>query len=421
MLKFQPNIISSWANYSQKLFFNDVMAGISVGVIALPLSIAFAIASGLKPEVGIFTAIISSFLIAVFGGCKVQIGGPAGAFIVIVYGILHTYGLSNLLIATMFSGILLFVMGMMGLGKFILLIPQTVIYGFTSGIAVLILLSQLKEFFGLTVELPVDFFGILKQVYLHFNEFDAVTLLMSVSCLMLMFVWRHLKQSLGVFRGVPEILVVLILSTTVVIYAHLSIETIGHKYGGLTSHFPPWIMPSVDVAGIYHLLVPILTLALLGAIESLLCARVADSLTHENHDPDQELMGQGIANFMVPFFGGMPATGTIARTVTNIKSGATSPMSGIVHALTLLIIVYFLGFLAKDIPLACLAAILIYVALNMGDWHRLIRYKQHSVSDQISMFSVFILTVIFNLTISITVGILWALCIHSYNKWKFSE
>ena len=420
-MKFKPNILFSWKLYSQKLLFNDVMAGVSVGVIALPLSMAFAIASGLKPEVGIFTAIISSVIIAVFGGCKVQIGGPAGAFIVIVFGILHTYGLSNLLIATTFSGVLLFMMGMMGLGKFILLIPQTVIYGFTSGIAVLILLSQFKEFFGLSVQLPVDFFGILQQVYLHIHEFDALTLLMSVSCLILMYGWRHLKQYLGVFRGVPEILVVLIMSTSAVIYWHLSIETIGHQYGGIANHFPPWITLSFDIAGIYHLLVPILTLALLGAIESLLCARVADGLTHETHDPNQELMGQGMANFVVPFFGGMPATGTIARTVTNIKSGATSPISGIVHALTLLIIVNFLGFLAKDIPLACLAAILVYVALNMGDWHRLMGYKQYRVSDQISMLSVFILTVIFNLTISITVGIFWAILIHSYDKWKSQD
>ena len=420
-MKFQPNIITSWNGYSKNLFLKDVLAGISVGVIALPLSMAFAIASGLTPAVGIFTAIISSICISMFGGCKVQIGGPAGAFIVIVYGILHKYGLPSLLISTSLSGFLLFFMGVFGLGKFIRLIPQSVINGFTSGIAVLILLSQLKEFLGLTIQLPVDFFGIVQEFYLHFQEFDSPTLLMSVFCLMFLFFWRQVRKYLGFFSGFPEILVVLGLSTAAVMCFHLPLETIGHKYGSIPDHFPEFVSPTFDLHVIFYLIVPIVTLTILGAIESLLCARVADGLTHDSHDPDQELMGQGIANFLLPFFGGMPATGTIARTVSNIKSGASSPVSGIVHAFTLFIIVYFLGYLAKEIPISCLAAILIYVALNMGDWNKLIRFKQFQVSDRIAMFSVFVLTVIFNLAVSITFGIGLVIWNHYYKKWKFKQ
>ena len=412
-MKFQPNILSSWKGYNQQLFINDVFAGLSVGVIALPLSMAFAIASGLKPEVGIFTAIIAGALVATLGGCRVQIGGPAGAFIVIVYGILHTYGPVNLLIATALSGVLLFLMGLFRVGGLIRLIPQTVIHGFTSGIAILIFLSQLKEFLGLSVEVPADFFSMLEAIYSHLHEYNPITLKTALLCLAFLFAWRMSKKYFRVCNHIPEILLVMILATWGVHVFHLPIETIGTRFGGIPNHWPALVIPSFASVDLAHLFVPIVTLAILGAIESLLCARVADGLTHQSHNSNQELMGQGLTNFFLPFIGGMPATGTIARTVTNIKSGGTSPISGLVHSLTLVLIVFFFGHLATEIPLACLSAILIYVAWNMGDWVHLRQIRQRPFSDQVSLVMVFILTVVCNLALAIGFGLCWAL----FNYW----
>jgi SulP family sulfate permease len=407
-MNFNPNILHSWEGYSQRLLIKDIFAGITVGVIALPLSIAFAIASGLKPEVGIYTAIIAGFLISLLGGCRVQIGGPAGAFIIIVYGILHDYGLTNLFIATSLSGLVLLLMGFLKLGTLVKHIPQTVIYGFTNGIAILIGLTQIKDFLGLSNELPSDFFGIVLEISKHLVDFNPFALGTSLTCLALIVTWRRVRAKMGFLANVPETFLVLFFATWAVKFCNLPIETIGSRFGGIPEHLPTWTIPQFDGVNILNLWLPVLTLAILGAIESLLCAKVADDITKTSHNSNQELLAQGLTNFLLPFFGGMPATGTIARTVTSIHSGANSPIAGIVHSLTLLLIVCFLSHLAKFIPLACLAAILIYVAFHMGDWDKLLRPRQFMLVERISIYSVFVLTVIFNLVIAILVGIAWA-------------
>ena len=413
---FKPNILSSWNEYSYKAFVKDIFAGMSVGCIALPLSMAFAIASGLTPEVGIFTAIIGGAMIAILGGCRVQIGGPAGAFIVIVYGIVHTYGLNNLFIITALSGILLFLMGILRLGGLIKHIPNTVILGFTNGIAVLIFTSQLKEFVGLKLNLPVDFISNVHTIITHISEFSLPTVTASIACLLFLLLWRKIKTYNSVIGALPEILLVMILSTIVVRIFQIPIETIGTRFGGVPNHFPAFNIPDLLHADMTKLWIPVLTLAILGAIESLLCARVADTITQDQHDSNQELIGQGITNFLLPFFGGMPATGTIARTVTNIKSGASSPISGITHSITLFSIVIFLGDWAKDIPLACLASILIYVAWNMGEWKELVWKKEKRISNQFCIWLVFLLTVLFNLAIAIAAGIGYCIAMYCLKK-----
>ncbi|MEI7531667.1 MAG: SulP family inorganic anion transporter [Betaproteobacteria bacterium] len=415
-MNFKPNILQSWEGYTQKLLIKDIFAGITVGVVALPLSMAFAIASGLKPEVGIYTAIIAGFLISIFGGCRVQIGGPAGAFIIIIYGILHDYGLANLLIATGLSGLILVLMGLLKLGNLIKHIPQTVIYGFTNGIAILIGLSQIKDFLGLTNELPADFFGMVREIIIHLPDFKPLALGTSLICLLFLISWRKIRRHIGFVGGVPETFLVLFFATVTAKLWDLPLETIGSRFGGIPDHLPSWTIPQFDSVNILHLLTPILTLAILGAIESLLCAKVADEITNTSHDSNQELLAQGLTNFLLPFFGGMPATGTIARTVTSIHSGGSSPIAGIVHSLTLVLIVCFASQLAQFIPLACLAAILIYVAINMGEWDKLLKPTQFKVSERISIYSVFGLTVVFNLAVGILVGIIWSLITNWHGK-----
>ena len=426
---FRPRLLDALAGYERARFVKDLAAGLTVAVVALPLAMAFAIASGLKPEAGIFTAIIAGFLISSLGGSRVQIGGPAGAFIVIVYGIVERYGVGNLIIATALSGVLLFVMGLLRLGALVRFIPIAVIIGFTNGIAVLIGLSQVKDFLGLSIaKMPGDFFGILGALWGHLHSFNPWALGVAVVSLAIIVGWQRWLPALGPrvqFSGqlsvVPGSIVALVLATAAVGLFGLPVETIGSRFGGIPGALPALAWPAFSWESARFLLMPTITLALLGAIESLLCARVADGMIADRHDPNQELMAQGIANFVTPFFGGMPATGTIARTVTNVKNGATSPVAGMTHALVLLAVILVAAPLASSIPLACLAAILMHVAWNMGEWREFARLKTYRMPYRVTLVAVFLLTVIFDLTVAVEFGILAACVVFIYRISSLSR
>lgn len=404
-LYFRPRVIDALRGYDKSRFTTDVTAGITVGIIALPLAIAFAIASGAKPEAGIFTAIIAGFIISALGGSRVQIGGPTGAFIVIVYGIIVQYGYANLLICTMMAGVMLVLMGAARMGSMIRFFPRPLILGFTSGIAVLIILSQVKEFFGLQIEtMPAEFSHKLQAIYHAANTVDFVTLLLATTSAL--FIWFYPKAWA---QKLPSPIVALVLGTVVVALFNLPVETIGSRFGGIPQGLPSFDPPEFTFATLRHLFAPALTIALLGAIESLLSAAVADGMIDDKHDPNQELVAQGIANIVTPFFGGIPATGAIARTATNVRSGATSPVSGMVHALTLLVIVLVAAPLAVYIPLATLSAILLVVAINMGEWEGFRTLRKYPKSDSAVLVVTFLLTVIFDLTVAVEVGLFIAI------------
>ncbi|MDR2015296.1 MAG: STAS domain-containing protein [Azoarcus sp.] len=409
--RFRPSLIDALKAYDRARFAQDLGAGLTVAVVALPLAMAFAIASGLKPEAGLFTAIIAGFLISALGGSRVQIGGPAGAFIVIVYGIVQRYGVDGLIIATALAGVLLFVMGLFKLGTLIRFIPIAVIIGFTNGIAVLIGLSQIKDFFGLTIpDMPADFFGIMSAIGHHLDTFNPWALVVALGSLALIIGWqfwlpRQPARWAAWLRKAPPSIAALIFATFIVWLFNLPVETLGTRFGGVPAALPAFTPPRFDWESMRQLLMPAVTLAVLCAIESLLCARAADTATGTRHDPNQELMAQGIANFFTPFFGGMPATGTIARTFTNVKSGATSPIAGMAHALALLLVMLVAAPLASSIPLAALAAILMFVAWNMGEWHEFARLKTYRLPYRITLLTVFLLTVIVDLTVAVEFGI----------------
>ena len=418
---FRPKLVDSLKGYTREQLGADIAAGLTVSVVALPLAMAFAIASGLKPEAGLFTAIIAGFIISALGGSKVQIGGPAGAFIVIVYGILERYGLANLILATATSGVLLFVMGLLKLGTLIRFIPVAVVIGFTNGIAVLIMLSQAKDFLGLKVNnMPADFFGILRTLSEALPTLQAPAFALACGSLALIVLWQRVfstQQGKAPAKGlrrmlqvVPGSIVALITATLIALGLNLPVETIGSKFGGIPSELPSFVWPEFSWGNLQDLTMPIMTLTLLGAIESLLCARIADGLIGDRHNPNQELMAQGVANFVTPFFGGMPATGTIARTVTNVKSGGRSPVAGMVHALVLLLVVWVAAPLANHVPLATLAAILMFVAWNMGEWHAFTDLKQFRAPYRMTLLAVFLLTVMVDLTVAVQFG-LFAACI----------
>ena len=419
---FHPKILDTFKGYNRKLFAKDIFAGLTVGIVALPLAMAFAIASGLKPEAGIFTAILAGGIISLLGGSRVQIGGPAGAFIVIVYGIVERYGVPNLLLATAMSGVFLFLMGVFRLGTLVRFIPIAVIIGFTNGIAFLIGLSQIKDFFGLQIEkMPAQFFQAVQALYQAADTVNPVALILACASLTILILWRIARHRLGWLSHIPGTVVAMILATLATALFNLPVDTIGSRFGGVPSGLPrfEWFPISWDTA--QFMVMPALTLALLGAIESLLCARIADGLIHDRHDSNQELMAQGVANVVTPFFGGMPATGTIARTVTNVESGGSTPIAGIVHAFILLMIVLFAAPLAKSIPLASLAAILMYVAWNMGEWKKFIELKQFRLPYRITILSVFLLTVILDLTVAVQVGLLLAFITFIYRISSLSR
>jgi len=411
---FRPKLLDSLTGYDRNALLRDIGAGLTVGIVALPLAMAFAIASGLKPEAGLFTAIIAGFLISLLGGSKVQIGGPAGAFIVIVYGILERQGLANLILATAMSGMVLFLMGVFRLGTLIRFIPVAVVIGFTNGIAVLIMLSQVKDFLGLKVlSMPADFFGMLGVLQAQLHTTNLAALLVALGSLSLLVGWMRLGRRLEGSRyqwlsALPGSIIALVFATLATTGLSLPVDTIGSKFGGVPASLPQLQWPEFSWDSARFLFMPTMTLALLGAIESLLCARIADGLTEDRHNPNQELMAQGIANFITPFFGGMPATGTIARTVTNIKSGARTPVAGMVHAATLLAVVLVAAPLASHIPLAALAAILMFVAWNMGEWREFRHLRQYRLPYRITLLAVFFLTVVFDLTVAVEAGLVAA-------------
>lgn len=422
-LSFRPRLVDALKGYDRKRFFNDIMAGLTVGVVALPLAMAFAIASGAKPEAGIFSAIIGGFLVSALGGSRVQIGGPAGAFIVVIYAIIEKYGLANLFIATIFAGVLLCAMGMLRLGSVIRYIPVPIVIGFTNGIAVLIALSQVKDFFGLDIaRMPGDFFAQVKLLYQQAHTFNLVAIAVGSLALLLLIVWPkvyltpkpvagRLPAAARVWRlvkAIPGPVLVLVLGTAAVSLLDLPLETIGSRFGGIPQGLPEFRLPAFSWDLVRQLFAPALTIALLGAVESLLCARVADNLVQDRHDPNQELLAQGVANVIVPFFGALPVTGTMARTTTNIRAGATTPVAGIVHAMTLAAIVLLAAPLATNIPLAALAAILIYVAYNMGEWREFRRLQHFSNNYRVLVLATFALTVMVDLSTAVEVGLVLA-------------
>ncbi len=419
--RFRPRALDALAGYDGRQFARDLGAGLTVGVVALPLAMAFAIASGVKPEAGLVTAIVAGFLISALGGSNVQIGGPAGAFIVIVYGILERYGLANLLISTALAGVLLFAMGLLRLGALVRYVPVPIVIGFTNGIAVLIGLSQLKDFFGLvTPRLPADFFSQLQVLAAHAHTLNPAALGIAAASLAVVVLWPKSYAMPGQPRGLlqrarrllahaPGTLVALVGATLVAQALALPVETIGSRFGSIPQALPPLALPAFEWATVKQLVIPTVTIALLGAIESLLCARVADNMTDlPRHDPNQELMAQGVANVVAPLFGGIPATGTIARTVTNVRAGARTPVAGMVHAATLLAVMLLAAPLALHVPLAALAGILMFVAWNMGEWREFARLKHFSLPYRTILVGTFVLTVVFDLTVAVEVGLVLA-------------
>lgn len=411
---FRPRLIESLRHYTRADFFADLSAGITVGVVALPLAMAFGIASGVKPDAGLFTAIIAGFLISALGGSKVQIGGPAGAFVALLYTIIERYGLANLLIATMMAGVLLIAMGALRLGQLIRFIPISIVIGFTNGIAVIIGLAQLRDFLGLQVEhMPANLLSQIGVLWAARASLNWQALMLAAASLALIVIWpktylpEHARWRQWAAR-VPGTVMVLAIGIIAVTLFDLSVDTIGSRFGGIASGLPSFALPAFEWESVQKLFGPTISIALLCAIESLLCARVADSMIDDRHDPNQELMAQGVANLVTPLFGGIAATGTIARTMTNVRSGARSPVAGIIHAITLLAIVLVLAPLAQNIPMASLAAILLFVAWNMGDWSAFRKLGQFSVSYRTIMLATFALTVIFDITVAIEVGLVLA-------------
>jgi SulP family sulfate permease len=403
LARFHPRLVDVVRGYGRRDFLTDLGAGMTVGVLALPLAIAFAIASGMTPQSGIYTAIIAGFVIAALGGSRVQIGGPTGAFIVIVYGIVVQYGVNNLLVCTMLAGLMLFLMGLAQIGTWIRFIPITVVSGFTKGIAVLILLSQVKDFLGLKTEaLPADFVGKVGALWHALPTADAHSVGLGVACVLLIVLWPR------PWRVVPSPIVALVAGTVAATALGLHVETIGSRFGEMPSGLPAFAFPETSWAALSNLMFPAFTIALLGAIESLLSARVADALIDDRHDPNQELMAQGLANMVVPLFGGFCATGAIARTSTNVQMGGRTPVAGMIHALTLLAIVLVAAPIAKYVPLPSLSAILVVVAWNMGEWHDLAELKRYTHFYKAVLLTTFVLTVVLDLTVAVEVGMVLA-------------
>lgn len=493
-LRFHPALLDTLRGYRRSDFSADLGAGLTVACVALPLAMAFGIASGVKPEQGLITAIIGGLLVSLLGGSKVQIGGPAGAFVAMLYGISLQYGLANMLLATMMAGVLLFVMGALRMGQIIRFVPISIVIGFTNGIAVVIMLSQLKDFLGLRIEsMPADFFGQLDTLIGYREGINLPALALGTATFIILAIWPKPPKLLAqrkkamrtgldgspvppaastpgldpagpamsspaqpfssddaagngrttatdagraaapapgtpgngsladtptppatgnaLTRGlarIPAPLVVLVLGTLVTWLLKLPVETVGSRFGGIPQTLPTPALPEFEWQTARQLLMPTLAIALLGAIESLLCARVADSMTHDRHDANQELMAQGIANFTTPLFGGIAVTGTIARTVTNIRSGGRTPIAGMVHAAALLVFMLALAPLAVHIPMAVLAGILMSVGYNMGDWQAFARLRYYTLNYRTIIVTTFLLTVIFDLTVAVEVGLLLA-------------
>ena len=403
----QTQLFSCLKTYDKKTFMSDLMAGIIVGIVALPLAIAFGIASGVTPEKGIITAIVAGLVISLFGGSKVQIGGPTGAFIIIIYGIIQKYGFEGLTIATLMAGLFLVLFGLLRLGTIIKYIPYPIVVGFTSGIAVTIFTTQIKDLFGLTLPSnPSDFiekWGVYLQ---NFNTIDPWCALIGVASVVIIAVTPRFSKK------IPGSLIAIILMTIVALLLKnfagvLSIETIGDRFS-ISNELPAAQVPDMNWETIKSLVSPAITIAILGAIESLLSATVADGVIGDHHDSNTELVAQGLANIASPLFGGIPATGAIARTMTNINNGGKTPVAGIIHAVVLLLIFLFLMPLAKYIPMACLAGVLVVVSYGMCGWRSFLELMKNPKSDVTVLLITFFLTIIFDLTIAIEVGLIIA-------------
>ena len=404
---FHPKLLSTLKNYTKEQFYADLMAGVIVGIVALPLAIAFGIASGVTPEKGIFTAIIAGFIISFFGGSKVQIGGPTGAFIVIVYGVVQQFGVAGLAIATMIAGVMLILMGLFRLGTVIKFIPYPVVVGFTSGIALTIFATQIKDLFGMHIDkVPGDF---ISKWVTYSQHFDSINLwALGVGILSIIIIAITPKFS----KKIPGSLIAIVVMTIIVYvlrnkFGISGIETIGDRFT-IDPSLPKAATPQIDFAAVRMLLPTAFTIAMLGAIESLLSATVADGVIGDKHSSNTELIAQGIANIVAPIFGGIPATGAIARTMTNINNGGRTPVAGIIHAVVLALILLFLGGLTKHIPMACLAGVLVIVAYNMSEWRTFKGLMKNAKSDVAVLITTFGLTVIFDLTIAIEIGLLMA-------------
>lgn len=409
LLEFKPKLFSTLKNYSKETFTADLMAGIIVGIVALPLAIAFGIASGVSPEKGIITAIIAGFIISFLGGSKVQIGGPTGAFIVIIYGIIQQYGEAGLIVATLMAGVMLILLGVFKLGAIIKFIPYPIIVGFTSGIAVTIFTTQIADIFGLTFggeKVPGDFVG---KWLIYFRHFDTInwwnTLISIASIAIIAFTPRFSKKIPGSLIAIVVVTVVVYLLKA---YAGIDcIDTIGDRFT-IQSELPDAAVPALNWDAIKNLFPVAITIAVLGAIESLLSATVADGVTGDRHDSNTELIAQGAANLVTPLFGGIPATGAIARTMTNINNGGKTPAAGIIHAAVLLLILLFLMPLAQYIPMACLAGVLVIVSYNMSEWRTFKALMKNPKSDITVLLITFFLTIVFDLTVAIEVGLVIA-------------
>ena len=414
-LDFKPKIVSAIKNYNRQTLMADVMAGIIVGIVALPLAIAFGIASGVSPEKGIITAIVAGLMISLFGGSKVQIGGPTGAFIVIVYGIIQQYGIQGLTIATLMAGVFLILLGVLRLGTIIKYIPYPIVVGFTSGIAVTIFTTQVKDLLGMQMDtVPSDFIEKWGAYIYNIGNIDPWSALVGIVSVALIAVWPLLARlfHLSPLKALPGSLVAIVLMTVAVLllkeYAGVTtVETIGDRFS-INSTLPGAVVPELSWETIKGLVGPAVTIAVLGAIESLLSATVADGVIGDHHNSNTELIGQGIANLASPLFGGIPATGAIARTMTNINNGGRTPVAGIVHAFVLLLIFLFLMPLAQYIPMACLAGVLVVVSYGMSGWRSFLAMMRNPKSDVTVLLLTFFLTIIFDLTVAIEFGLICA-------------
>ena len=407
LVSFQPKLFQCLKTYNREKFMADLMAGIIVGIVALPLAIAFGIASGVSPEKGIITAIVAGFAISAFGGSRVQIGGPTGAFIIIIYGIIQQYGLEGLAIATVLAGIFLILLGVFRLGTIIRYIPYPIVIGFTSGIALTIFTTQIKDLFGLTIDgaVPADFISKWGVYFENFSSIDLPTTIVGILSVAI------IALTPMVSKKIPGSLIAIIIMTIVGViltnFFGIHVDTIGDRFQ-INPNVPEATVPALTWVSIKGLISPALTIAILGAIESLLSATVADGIIGHRHNSNQELIGQGIANILSPIFGGIPATGAIARTMTNINNGGKTPVAGIIHAIVLLLIYFFLMPLAAYIPMACLAGVFVMVSYNMSGWRTSRQMMKNPKSDITVLWLTFFLTVIFDLTIAIEVGIILA-------------
>ena len=406
-LDFKPQLFTSLRNYNSKTFMSDLLAGVIVGIVALPLAIAFGIASGVTPEKGIITAIVAGFIISLLGGSKVQIGGPTGAFIIIIYGIIQQYGIEGLTIATLMAGAFLVLFGVLRLGTIIKYIPYPIVVGFTSGIAVTIFTTQIKDLFGLTIDnVPSDFIEKWGAYITHFGTIDTWSAFVGVLSVAIIAVMPRINKK------IPGSLIAIIIMTVAALllknYAGVtSIETIGDRFS-VSNAIPDAHVPAMTWETIKGLVAPALTIAVLGAIESLLSATVADGVIGDHHNSNTELIAQGVANLASPLFGGIPATGAIARTMTNINNGGKTPIAGIIHAVVLLLIFLFFMPLAQYIPMACLAGVLVVVSYGMSGWRSFITLMKNPKSDVTVLLITFFLTIIFDLTVAIEVGLIIA-------------